>query len=297
MPDAQRVTIFHEPVKQLEPVLVSLEEAEAGHQFEPRERARHVGLDGVAMRQPVAEHEVLLLDQLFADLLHGLLTRQRLRQMRVELLDLRVVFVPEVRHVRQHPEEPERRRRGLAGQHLLVADANPRLGPQRRTEIVPDAQERASRGAPQARVVLVSRLGEQRGGTLAQHQASASPDFGSASLRRQQIEEVLRIVVLGEQPEEQPAGVHERWRLALPAVLEEATHREHRTDPLEVLRLRRRKPEHALVPRTVTALREGERHRRREAVRLRPGTLGQLGGKTGHLCHRAVLDGRCGVIQ
>jgi hypothetical protein len=58
VPHPLAIAILEEPLEQLAPVLVAPQEAEPRHQLEPEERERDVGVDRVAMRQQVAEHEV-----------------------------------------------------------------------------------------------------------------------------------------------------------------------------------------------------------------------------------------------
>ena len=87
------------------------------------------------MRKPVAEDERRLLDDFLADELQLILARMRLRHVRVNTLDLRVIFLAEDRHVRQHRQRLERRRCSLRCEHVNVSDANPRFLSERRIEI------------------------------------------------------------------------------------------------------------------------------------------------------------------
>jgi len=83
---------------------------------------------------------------------------------------------------------------------------------------------------------------------------------------RGQLEEQLRIVVLGEEPEEHASRVEDRRRVLVPAVLEQAPHGVNRADSLEVVGTGRRRLEHRVVPDAVRGLRERELDRRPERV-------------------------------
>ena len=73
------------------------------------------------------ERAARLRDDLVADHLHRLLARQRLRQVGVQPVHRVVVLAAEERHVRQHQQRVQRRRRRLGHQDVAVAHAHPRL--------------------------------------------------------------------------------------------------------------------------------------------------------------------------
>ena len=122
MPDAVLVAIVEEPIVQLAPVVVPAEISEPRHQLEPGDRERHVVVGGVAVRQHVAEDELRLRHRLLADQLHAFLPRERLRQVLIDGLHRVVMLGAKERHVRQHEQQMDRRRRGLGGEHVLIAE-------------------------------------------------------------------------------------------------------------------------------------------------------------------------------
>src|SRR5262249_20364066 len=91
MPHAVAATILEEPLEQLGPVLVALEEAHTSHQLQPMERGGHVRVSRVAMRQRIAEHEVRNGNGLTAAQLDQLLSRLCLRDVRIERIHLAMV--------------------------------------------------------------------------------------------------------------------------------------------------------------------------------------------------------------
>jgi hypothetical protein len=123
------------------------------------------------MRKPVAENEVRLLDNLLADELHGILSRMRLRDVSVDSLHLRIILLPEDRHVREHRQGVERRRCRLRRKNVDIPDAHPRLFGERRVEIRVDALDYAASCAAQTRISLVSRVSKGRRCRFAQQES------------------------------------------------------------------------------------------------------------------------------
>src|SRR5690606_26810180 len=59
------VPIAEEALEELRPVLVPLQQTEPGHELEPLERRGDVAVDGIPMREEVAQHQVRLRDDFF----------------------------------------------------------------------------------------------------------------------------------------------------------------------------------------------------------------------------------------
>ena len=89
-----------------------------------------------------------LRDDVPADLLERLLSRQRLRQMRPQPVHLRVILAPKQRHVCDHRQHMYRGRMGLGREHLPVSNPHPGTFCERRTQIGIDAGEYPARRAP-----------------------------------------------------------------------------------------------------------------------------------------------------
>ena len=92
---------------------------------------------------------------------------------------------------------------------------------------------------------------------------------------RRELVHQRRIVVLGEQPEEDAARAHERRRLAIPPVLEQPPHGIDRPHTLHAVAAGTRHPEHRVAPGSVDPLVKGDHERGpigerqdREAMRL-----------------------------
>ena len=127
MPHAVGVAVVEKPLVELAPVVVPAEIAEPRHQLEPRDREHDVVVGGVAVRQHVAEHEVRLRDDFLPQSCIASWRGSGCDEVVVEQLHRVVVLGAEERHVREHEQRIDRRRRGFGGKHVLIADANERL--------------------------------------------------------------------------------------------------------------------------------------------------------------------------
>jgi hypothetical protein len=176
-----------------------------------------------------------LLDDMLTDCLDRLLPRERLRDRVVDAVHLLVVLVSKERHVREHRQRVDRRRRRLGGQHVLVADAHPRFLSERRANVVGDTCEDSARGAAKTWVVLVPRLGEGGRRSLAQQETAAANEIFVDRPPSEELEQLPGVLVFGEETEQGAARVQQRRRLAVPPVLDQSADSVDRSDPFEVL--------------------------------------------------------------
>jgi len=92
------------------------------------------------------------------------------------------VLVPEDRHVREHRQREDRRRRRLRRENVRIADPHPRLFAERRVQIGDGSLEDPPRRAAQSRIVFVSALGERSGSRLAEYSAGPTDEIIIARL-------------------------------------------------------------------------------------------------------------------
>ena len=145
------------------------------------------------------------------------------------------MLVTEQRHVREHEQSINRRRRGLGRQHVLVPDAHERLLRERRAQIRRDALDDAPRGAAKSRIAFVAGLRERGRGRLAKNGARAARHVFVGRVFPAELEQKIGIVVFGEKSEQHAARVGKWRRVFVPPVLEQASNGVDRSDAFEVL--------------------------------------------------------------
>src|SRR5215471_12100748 len=105
---------------------------------------------------------------------------------------------------------------------MLVADAHEGLLRERRSQIGRHSLDDAACRSAKARISLVSGLGERCGRGLSQDGASTAGRVFIAALGHGELEEEIWIVVFREKSKEHSARVHQRRRITIPPVLEQA---------------------------------------------------------------------------
>ena len=152
-------------------------------------------------------------------------------------------------------------------------------------------------GAAQSRVVLVAGMREGCRSRLANDRPRAPKQIVIRRLLAGELEQEIPVVVFGEQSEQHASGVHERRRVAVPPVFEQAAHGGDRSKSLEVLGSLRGKRQHRLVPRAFVALQK--RQGQRWTVRQGQGCQGVAcdPGESRHVHNRAIFDRRGGVFE
>src|SRR5688572_7533456 len=268
MPDGVLIAVVEEPIVELRPPLVPAQISHAARDLEPGEGPRDVGVRRVPVWEGIAHQEVRLRNDLVPEEPGGRLPGHRLGEVLEEALHDVVVLAPEERHEGQHQQGVEGWRRSLGGEHLLVARAYPGLLSEWGLEVKVEAVDDTPRSPPEAWIGFVPCLGEGGCGGLAQRGAAdASHGWIGAPLGRRQLEQERRILILGQQPKQDPACAHERGGLLLPPVFEKSSRGSDGAYALESMGACGWDFEHGPAPGAVELLGEGERERRDVGVR------------------------------
>src|SRR5258708_34229035 len=137
---------------------------------------------------------------------------------------------------------------------MLVANADKGLLRQRRPKIIGDPVNDSVRGAAESRIALVSGVSERRRRCLAQNPSRTFAEILVFGGLPSELEQVVRIVVLGEHSKKDSTGSDE-WRgILVPSVLEQSAHGHDGANALEMLRPAGRDREHRLIPCPVAGL-------------------------------------------
>ena len=143
-------------------------------------------------------------DDVLPDRLLYLLPRRGAGEILVEAVYDDVMLVPEMRHVGEHEQRVHRRGRCLRCDHVFVPDPKPRLFGKRRGEEVAHALEDPLGCATKSRVIFVASLGQGRRRRFAEYHPSTVRQL-EVAVPFGELEEKIRIVVLGEEPKESGA--------------------------------------------------------------------------------------------
>src|SRR6185295_1277270 len=127
----------------------------------------------------------------------------------------------EERHVREHAQRVDRRRLCFGCQDLPVADTNPWLMRERRSQKRVDSIENSTRSSSQSWISFIARLRQRRGSRFTKNGAPAMRQLGRVPTLSAELEQERRVVILGEETEEHAPCSHERRGVLVPPVLEE----------------------------------------------------------------------------
>src|SRR5258708_13105568 len=159
-----------------------------------------------------------------------------------------MAFTAEERHVGKHRQRINRRWRCLGRQGVLVANAAKGLLRPRRPKIIGDPVNDSVRGAAESRIALVSGVSERRRRCLAQNPSRTFAEILVFGGLPSELEQVVRIVVLGEHSKKDSTGSDE-WRgILFPSLLQQSAPGPDGANALAIPPPPGRAREHRLIP-------------------------------------------------